>query len=79
MSEPIFDDPVVAEIHAIRGRMLADCGGDHRQLMFQVQQRQRQSGRLIIAAPQTVLAKAVPASGVQQVGTTIESASANPR
>lgn len=36
MVEPLYDDPVVAEIHAVREQMLADCGGDHRKLMDQV-------------------------------------------
>lgn len=51
MSEPLYNDPVVAEIHAIRTKMLAECGGDHRRLMEQVRQRQEASGRTIIKAP----------------------------
>ena len=51
MSEPLYDDPVVAEIHAIRAKMLAECGGDHRKLMEQVRQRQEASARTIIKAP----------------------------
>ncbi len=51
MAEPIFDDPVVAEIHAIRAKMLADCGGDIKELMRQVAARQKASGRRIITVP----------------------------
>jgi hypothetical protein len=51
MPEPLYDDPVVAEIHAIRAKMLADCGGDHRKLMEQVRARERASDRQVIPAP----------------------------
>ena len=51
MAEPIFDDPVVAEIHAIRAKMLVDCGGDIKELMRQVAARQKVSGRRVITAP----------------------------
>ena len=51
MSKPIFDDPVVAEIHAIRAAMLDECGGDVKELMRRVAQRQRLSGRRIISEP----------------------------
>ncbi len=51
MPKPLYEDPVVAEIHAIRAKMLADCGGDHQKLMQQVRERQRFSDRKIIIAP----------------------------
>lgn len=51
MTDPLYDDPVVAEIHAIRAGMLAECDGDIRQLMRRVRQRQRGSGRAIRPAP----------------------------
>ncbi len=51
MPEPLYEDPVVAEIHAIRAKMLADCDGDHQKLMQQVRERQKSSLRKIIAAP----------------------------
>jgi len=51
MSEPLYEDPVVAEIHAIRAQMLAECGGDHRKLMEQVDERERASGRKVIPPP----------------------------
>lgn len=51
MSEPIFDDPVVAEIHAIRAALLHECGGDIKELMRRVAERQKQSGHRIITEP----------------------------
>ena len=51
MTKPLYNDPVVAEIHAIRAVMLADCGGDHRKLMEQVRAREKASDRQVIAAP----------------------------
>jgi hypothetical protein len=51
MSEPIYEDPVVAEIHAIRAQMLAECGGDHHKLMEKVREHERASGRKVIPPP----------------------------
>ena len=51
MTKPLYDDPVVAEIHAIRAKMLDDCGGDHRNLMEQVRAREIASARKVISAP----------------------------
>ena len=46
-----FDDPVVAEIHAVRAAMLEAAGGDIGLLMTQVAERQRESKRRIITQP----------------------------
>jgi hypothetical protein len=51
MFDPLYEDPVVAEIHAIRAKMLEECGGDHQKLMQRVYEHQRTSGRRIIPAP----------------------------
>jgi hypothetical protein len=54
MSEPLYEDPVVAEIHAIRAQMLAECGGDFGKLMEQVDEHERAeraSGRKVIPPP----------------------------
>jgi hypothetical protein len=54
MSKPIYDDPVVAEIHAIREKMLADCGGSMEKLMDKVKANeaaQAAAGRRIITEP----------------------------
>lgn len=79
MSEPLYEDPVVAEIRAIRAQMLAECGGDFQKLMEQVrehEERERASGRKVIppppAAPRMAQARpggpgaAAPAAGRQQ-------------
>jgi hypothetical protein len=51
MSSRLYEDPVVAEIHAIRDKMVADCGGDHLKLMQDVREHQKKTGRRIISAP----------------------------
>ena len=51
MREPIYDDPIVAEIHAIRAAMLDECDGDIKELMRRVVERQKQSGHQIITRP----------------------------
>lgn len=56
MSNPLYDDPVVAEIHAIRAKMLAECDGDIRQMMRRVRDQQCASGLTIRPAPNSVSA-----------------------
>ena len=51
MTKPIYDDPVVAEIHAIRQALLDDCGGDMDEYRRRVRQHQEASGRRIITSP----------------------------
>ena len=46
-----FDDPVVAEIHAIRAAMLEAAGGDVHLMMQQVAERQRKSKHRVITQP----------------------------
>ncbi len=46
-----FQDPVVAEIHAVRTAMLHAAGGDVRVLMHQVTERQHLSTHRIITEP----------------------------
>ena len=46
-----YDDPVVAEIHAIRAAMLQAAEGDIQLLMQQVAERQRRSKHRIITQP----------------------------
>ena len=61
MSEPLYEDPVVAEIHAIRAKMLAECGGDHRKLMEKVREHEKTSGRTLIPVPKSIpREKAIP-------------------
>ena len=51
MSNPIYDDPIVAEVHAIRQALLDDCGGDMDEYRRRIQERQAKSGRRIITSP----------------------------
>jgi hypothetical protein len=51
MSSRFYEDPVVAEIHTIRDKMVEDCDGDHLKLMQQVREHQKTSCRRIIFAP----------------------------
>ena len=51
MSKPIYDDPVVAEIHAIRQALLDECGGDMNEYRKCAHSRQATSGHRIITSP----------------------------
>lgn len=51
MSEPLFDDPVVADVHAVRARMLAECAGDHERLMRKVREREQKTDRRVVPVP----------------------------
>ncbi len=54
MSKPIYEDPVVAEIHSVREKMLSDCDGDHQKLMENISRSQAKSGHQIIKAPAVI-------------------------
>jgi hypothetical protein len=51
MNRPIYEDPVVAEIHAIRRALLGQCGGDMNEYRRRVRDHQAASGRQIITQP----------------------------
>jgi hypothetical protein len=51
MSKPIYDDPVVAEIHEIRKALFDECGGDPAAYRRRARERQAASGRRIITSP----------------------------
>ena len=51
MSESGYKDPVVAEIHAIRAQLLAECEDDYQKFMEQLRKEQRASGRRVILPP----------------------------
>jgi methyltransferase-like protein len=38
----MIDDPIVEEIHRIRDRMLAECGGDFEKYMDRIREAQEQ-------------------------------------
>ncbi len=51
MAEPLYADPVVAEIHKIRERLLEDCDGDVSEFRKRLRERQARSGRKIVHCP----------------------------
>ena len=51
MSSRVYEDPIVAEIHAIRDKMIEDCNGDHVKLMQEIREHQKKTCRRIISAP----------------------------
>ena len=51
MTKPIYEDPIVAEIHAIRQSLLDDCGGDLDVYRWRARERQAASVRYIITTP----------------------------
>ncbi len=51
MTKQLFEDPVVAEIHAIRELLLEQCGGDINEYRKRVLQHQKASGRPVITQP----------------------------
>ena len=51
MTEPLYADPVVAEIHAIRERLLNECDGDVAEFRKRLRERQGRSEREIVHGP----------------------------
>ena len=45
------DDPIVAEVRAIRNELAAQCGYDLKELFRQLQKRQARSGRKYVRYP----------------------------
>lgn len=48
---PMYDDPIVAEIHEIRRRLLEASGGDVAEFRRQLREREKVSGRDVVAGP----------------------------
>lgn len=48
---PMYDDPVVAEIHEIRRHLLEASGGDVAEFRRQLREREKVSGRDVVAGP----------------------------
>jgi len=46
---PMYDDPVVAEIHETRRRLLEASGGDVAEFRRQLREREKVSGRDVVA------------------------------
>lgn len=53
LTKPLYEDPVVAEIHAVRQKLLAECDGDIRKLSLHARDRMRAFGRSVRPAPPT--------------------------
>ncbi len=51
MNSSIYEDPVVAEIHAIRESLLDECGGDIHEYRKRVRRRQAATNRRVITSP----------------------------
>lgn len=63
MTKAIYDDPVVAEIHAIRQALLDECGGDVDEYRKRARSHQAASGREIVTSP---LKRRTEQSGVRE-------------
>ena len=51
MTRTLYEDPVVAEIHAIRQSLLDECGGNINAYRKRVREQQESSERRIITEP----------------------------
>jgi hypothetical protein len=49
--ESLYADPVVAEIHEVRRRLLEASGGDVAEFRRRLRERQKASGREIVSGP----------------------------
>ena len=49
--ESLYTDPVVAEIHEARRRLLEASGGDVAEFRRRLRERQKASGRKIVSGP----------------------------
>jgi hypothetical protein len=49
--EPLYADPVVAEIHEARRRLLEASGGDIAEFRRRLRERLKASGRKIVSGP----------------------------
>jgi hypothetical protein len=56
MSQDQFDDPIVAEIHKTREKLLAECGGDIEKLMDLLASRENADRSRVVSALQAVKA-----------------------
>lgn len=56
MSQDRFDDPIVAEIHRTREKLLAECDGDIEKLMDRLAARENADRSRVLSALQEVKA-----------------------
>ena len=51
LAESLYADPVVAEIHEVRRRLLEASGGNVAEFRRRLRERQKASGRKIVSGP----------------------------
>ena len=51
LAESLYADPVVAEIHEVRRRLLEASGGNVAEFRRRLHERQKASGRKIVSGP----------------------------
>ena len=49
--ESLYADPVVAELHEVRRRLLEASGGDVKEFRRRLREREKASGRKVVAGP----------------------------
>jgi hypothetical protein len=49
--ESIYADPVVAELHEVRRRLLEASGGDVEEFRRRLREREKASGRKVVSGP----------------------------
>ena len=49
--ESLYADPVVAELHEVRRRLLEASGGDVKDFRRRLREREKASGRNVVAGP----------------------------
>lgn len=49
--ESLYADPVVAELHEVRRRLLEASGGDVKEFRRRLREREKASGRNVVAGP----------------------------
>jgi hypothetical protein len=62
MSQERFEDPIVAEIHKVREKLLAECEGDLDKLMDRLASREREDGSRVIVDAKEVKVPVPPRS-----------------
>jgi hypothetical protein len=60
--ESLYADPVVAELHEVRRRLLEASGGDVEEFRRRLREREKASGRKVVSGP--VRKRTEPSNGV---------------
>jgi hypothetical protein len=51
LAESLYADPVVAELHEVRRRLLEASGGDVDEFRRRLREREKASGRTVVSGP----------------------------